>query len=178
MLSIYQNLSRLKLSWCLFILSLLLPLQAHSSIIQVEYDGDLYNVTTQSTYAGASNQVWWRDMSIASYFANEVADAFGYPNVDAELGNFSGRIGSAFVTDYQWGISGRPWYAITASCFNELSQVAETCIDSRPGGNPYQDVFYSFAVATKVSEVPLPATVWLFGSAMLGLMGLASRKKA
>jgi hypothetical protein len=29
-----------------------------------------------------------------------------------------------------------------------------------------------------VSTVPVPAAVWLFGSAMLGLMGVARRKKA
>ena len=29
-----------------------------------------------------------------------------------------------------------------------------------------------------VSQVPIPAAVWLFGSGLIGLMGLARRKKA
>jgi hypothetical protein len=35
--------------------------------------------------------------------------------------------------------------------------------------------FY-FAKATEVPEVPLPAAVWLFGSALVGIAGLARRK--
>jgi len=30
----------------------------------------------------------------------------------------------------------------------------------------------------QVQVVPLPAAVWLFGSGLLGLVGIASRKKA
>jgi hypothetical protein len=33
-------------------------------------------------------------------------------------------------------------------------------------------------IAFSVSEVPVPATVWLFGSSLLGLIGMARRKKA
>lgn len=31
---------------------------------------------------------------------------------------------------------------------------------------------------TDVSEVPLPAAIWLFGSGLIGLVGMARRKKA
>jgi hypothetical protein len=44
---------------------------------------------------------------------------------------------------------------------------------SVPDGSTFTGNF-SFTV----SEVPLPATAWLFGSAMLGLFGVARRKKA
>jgi hypothetical protein len=30
----------------------------------------------------------------------------------------------------------------------------------------------------EISQVPLPAAVWLFGSGLLGLVGIARRKKA
>jgi hypothetical protein len=33
-------------------------------------------------------------------------------------------------------------------------------------------------IAFSVSEIPIPAAVWLFGSGLLGLIGMARRKKA
>lgn len=39
---------------------------------------------------------------------------------------------------------------------------------------PYAQVDYTY----EVSSVPVPAAVWLFGSALLGLAGVARRKKA
>ena len=39
--------------------------------------------------------------------------------------------------------------------------------------------YYAWAVQTgDVSAVPVPAAVWLFGSGLIGLIGLAKRKKA
>jgi hypothetical protein len=38
-------------------------------------------------------------------------------------------------------------------------------------GNPYQDV-------NPNAVVPLPAAVWLFGSGLLGLIGIARRRNA
>jgi hypothetical protein len=42
------------------------------------------------------------------------------------------------------------------------------------GDAPYAQVDYTY----EVSSVPVPAAVWLFGSALLGLAGVARRKKA
>ena len=39
---------------------------------------------------------------------------------------------------------------------------------------PYTQVDFTY----EVSNVPVPAAVWLFGSALIGLMGVARRKKA
>ena len=41
------------------------------------------------------------------------------------------------------------------------------------GDAPYAQVDYTY----EVSSVPVPAAVWLFGSALLGLVGVARRKK-
>jgi hypothetical protein len=41
------------------------------------------------------------------------------------------------------------------------------------GDAPYAQVDYTY----EVSSVPVPAAVWLFGSALLGLAGVARRKK-
>ena len=40
--------------------------------------------------------------------------------------------------------------------------------------NSYLKVEYAFS---PVSQVPVPGTVWLFGSALIGLMGVSNRKK-
>jgi len=38
-------------------------------------------------------------------------------------------------------------------------------------------IFYDNLVFAQVSEVPVPAAVWLFGSGLLGLLGVARRRK-
>ncbi len=44
--------------------------------------------------------------------------------------------------------------------------------------DPYYDGYvYDFDIAASVSSVPVPAAVWLFGSGLLGLLGVAKRKK-
>ena len=40
------------------------------------------------------------------------------------------------------------------------------------------DAVATYADFTLVSQVPVPAAVWLFGSGLLGLVGMARRKKA
>ena len=37
---------------------------------------------------------------------------------------------------------------------------------------------YGYALLSATTVVPVPATVWLFGSGLIGLIGLARRKKA
>jgi hypothetical protein len=46
-------------------------------------------------------------------------------------------------------------------------------------GNGFQDHYFSSGSITPVaSSVPVPAAVWLFGSGLLGLVGVARRKKS
>ena len=46
-------------------------------------------------------------------------------------------------------------------------------------GNGFQNHYFSSGSITPVaSSVPVPAAVWLFGSGLLGLVGVARRKKA
>lgn len=46
------------------------------------------------------------------------------------------------------------------------------------GGNSANFDFTSIHVDSIISTVPVPATVWLFGSGLMGLIGIARRKKA
>ena len=50
-----------------------------------------------------------------------------------------------------------------------------TGIDFRPAGNATTDYFY--IRNADVTVVPVPAAVWLFGSGLLGLVGIARRKQ-
>jgi hypothetical protein len=49
------------------------------------------------------------------------------------------------------------------------------------GGNPFGPLGvteYNLHLAGTVSAIPVPAAVWLFGSGLLGMIGIARRKKA
>ncbi len=54
--------------------------------------------------------------------------------------------------------------------------------DGVPGipmtGGPFQGFNASFGGTAVVAAVPVPAAVWLFGSGLLGLVGVARRKKS
>jgi hypothetical protein len=46
-------------------------------------------------------------------------------------------------------------------------------------GNSFKDqLFSSGSISPVASSIPIPASVWLFGSGLLGLVGVARRKKA
>ena len=46
-------------------------------------------------------------------------------------------------------------------------------------GNGFKDQhFSSGSISPVISSVPVPAAAWLFGSGLLGLVGIARRKKA
>jgi len=50
-----------------------------------------------------------------------------------------------------------------------------------PGGGPHYGPWNSITdtdFAFRISAVPIPAAVWLFGSGLIGLVGVARRKKA
>ena len=44
------------------------------------------------------------------------------------------------------------------------------------GTNFSRDGFYATMTLTEISSVPIPSTVWLFGSGLIGLVGIARRK--
>ncbi|MDH5648111.1 MAG: VPLPA-CTERM sorting domain-containing protein [Gammaproteobacteria bacterium] len=55
----------------------------------------------------------------------------------------------------------------------------DTDLDGTPGAAMLTDLFpgQTAAFSGTLSAVPLPAAVWLFGSGLLGLVGVAARKK-
>ena len=61
------------------------------------------------------------------------------------------------------GIGGSPMNSTAFSSFNANFDITSVTVDS--------------FVPTPVAAVPVPAAVWLFGSGLLGLVGIARRKK-
>jgi hypothetical protein len=65
---------------------------------------------------------------------------------------------------------------MTASCITGDDGVGGSPMDNGPfpGFNANFDI--TSVHVTSVSTVPVPAAVWLFGSGLLGLVGVARRK--
>ncbi|MDX2507294.1 MAG: PEP-CTERM sorting domain-containing protein [Gammaproteobacteria bacterium] len=70
-----------------------------------------------------------------------------------------------------------PFPFICVECGYEmtLNLTANPLILSYYESNPYDTGEVNFELF--VSQVPLPATVWLFGSGLIGLLGVGSRKR-
>ena len=69
----------------------------------------------------------------------------------------------------------------TAAFGDAYMNAVETCSGSGRGqscNTTYEAYDMSHITAYSVSAVPVPAAVWLFGSGLIGLVGMARRKKA
>ncbi len=70
---------------------------------------------------------------------------------------------------------------VDAGMVGELLQLGfnNTATDYSPSGVFYDNLCFDAAGGCGgVPEVPVPAAVWLFGSGLLGLVGVARRRKA
>jgi len=86
---------------------------------------------------------------------------------DPDLALFSNLQSSRY-----WSATDYPTSALSAYVFNFSSGKQSFTTKNTT-------VFYAWAVHDgNVSAVPVPAAVWLFGSGLLGLVGIARRKKA
>ena len=52
-----------------------------------------------------------------------------------------------------------------------------TILDGTGGGGNATTLLTAFSVTAELAPVPIPAAAWLFGSGLLGLVGMARRKK-
>jgi hypothetical protein len=107
--------------------------------------------------------------------------AWGFSNtiseVVLELGNsehfdFENR-------NFQYSLdNGSTWSTATTDGDGLVTLIlgSTTQIEFRPSGNTLADAFY--IRNADVTIVPVPAAVWLFGSGLISLVGIARRKKA
>jgi len=77
------------------------------------------------------------------------------------------------------------WSATTCACTSPIWHYAFDFSTGQQGRDSNDDISTKYAwavqsgdVGTAVSTVPIPAAFWLFGSGLIGLIGLAKRKKA
>lgn len=132
--------------------------------VTVTYLGTDYEVTTigpvqhESIPILLQSQPWWGNSSQASDFSILVADQLGFPNDSANDG---------------------PYFA-----FNSYSAVGPTFVDAYTYADDTDSAelremlgygtSYTWATA---SAIPIPPALWLFGSGLLGLVGVARRKE-
>ncbi len=87
----------------------------------------------------------------------------GYFRINANI-NFNPQPGD-IVT--QWLAVGKESFCVNSDCSSAANEI------TNPGES--RDTISGHLVA--LSSVPLPATVWLFGSGLIGLVGVARHKK-
>ena len=106
---------------------------------------------------------------MGNLFYNVLGGTAGQSILDSNNGNlaFFGNVQSA----YYWSGTDGSVFGITNEGWNfSFGDGAQGCCN---GGK------YAWAVQNgNVGAVPIPAAAWLFGSALLGLMGVARRKRA
>ena len=78
------------------------------------------------------------------------------------------------ITAVAWPVAYVVWRLIARS--QAFPPISFNGGDQRIGGKDRFNLVW--AVRTGVSAVPIPAAAWLFGSGLLGLVGVSRRKKA
>ncbi len=92
-------------------------------------------------------------------------------------------IGPAPVATTTWNTTTVPGAGMGSAVSGQLPLIADTIGGSPMIAGPFTGYNANFditsiTVTSVVSAVPVPAAVWLFGSGLLGLVGIARRKKA
>ena len=118
---------------------------------------------------------------LATYEASFQFDTSLVENVNL-AGGFDGTKALSLYANYSYGVD------ITAACYNygisascsswvdsSIITFDQTAFDALMGENTYNlDDYYTIAYSPNI--VPIPSAVWLFGSGLIGLVGVARRK--
>jgi hypothetical protein len=114
-----------------------------------------------------------RDGELSHLFYNDlglVANTSILSSTDPDLGLFSN-----IEIDRYW--EGGPYVMNNGNTLDGMGWSFQTYDGLTNNANNYRN-FSAWAVRSgDVSPVPIPATVWLFGSGLLGLMGFAKNRK-
>lgn len=98
--------------------------------------------------------------------------------IDGSTLDFSGWVMNIGGADYDFGATqGIATYAFDGSNFTLNYHWDAAANNGGLGIGPLNVTVYDLYLAGTVETVPVPAAVWLFGSGLLGLIGVARRKK-
>ena len=166
---------------------------------------DTFNMTYAETVVATSAGGIFEDWSIATstvadeFYAAAIGDnstACDGPTdphmyCGSVTGWADGSLGASYNqdSDYFWFLStddtiGRPETELGMAHINATGRITDyddwgTSIDvDHYGGARYPTLPMNALLYIDPSPVPVPAAVWLFGSGLLGLVGVARRKKA
>jgi len=113
---------------------------------------------------------WW----IESDFISSGSGSFSTDdqgNVITAGSWISGTSTATITTSWSGVVNGRWWN----NGFNPVVCSTTDCVNAT---NVEENIIGSSWTASEVSAVPVPAAVWLFGSGLIGLIGVARRKNA
>lgn len=83
----------------------------------------------------------------------------------------------AFVSDFN-PIAGYQWVALAYDVAGAAESATQDFFNSKNASfaDNRADAVHSTALYREVSPIPVPAAVWLFGTALIGLVGFGKRK--
>jgi len=171
---------KITLSVCL----LLGATAANASIYSGEVDSDAYITLDGYDLAWASPCSDGVLESSCSPIDNAEQSTYGWKIMDSQLFSALGIDYTSFRVDYSSSNTqeyGGFSYAKASGWFNNIYTHIDVSngasgvwsfLDVADGGSHYETIMYR-----DVSEVPVPAAVWLFGSGLAGLIGVSRKKK-
>lgn len=108
--------------------------------------------------------------------SNNIVDSFTH----SVFGHYESRLLDGYYGDSLSPTVGDYTLTLSMSTFHQVGGLPECgphsgCWDYT---KPFNELFTSDTMSVQLSSVPIPAAAWLFGSGLMGLVGLARRKKS
>lgn len=154
------------------------PLVGNGVLVEGVFDGSAAAVATDSsaTYAGFDTALFLSNPLILYYAATgsdgltHSAPTIDFNTMTADMSSMYANWNSTSGSIQEFNIGGFATVTPTGANMWELDFTHEQL------DGPF--LGFTSVVNMQISQVPVPAAVWLFGSGLIGLVGLARRKKA
>jgi hypothetical protein len=161
------------------------PLALNYTVTQLGggiYDYEFSLILDNNDNSWSLGQGWnWLTFGDALSSPTPLTDFIGDPN-DLPIGPWTGYTFSSGYHNGPTFIAGGPWvptsvgetvyWSGTSTANLVQGELLFSALHSSNGA-----VLPNFEIANRIGTVPVPAADWLFGSGLLGLIGVARRKK-